>query len=84
MAIGSNADVKHKMEKQVEKLSEEVDKVMNLLKDEHQAAWTLLSTSLSQQLDYSLSLQYTETSFFLFNNFLETNSLLNRGVSLKR
>ena len=39
-------------------LKEEVDKVMKLLKDNHQAAWVLLSTSLSKQLDFSLTLQY--------------------------
>ena len=31
---------------------------MNLLKNDNQSAWVLLSTALSKQLDYALSLQY--------------------------
>ena len=39
-------------------LQGEVDTIMQLLKQDPQAAWVLLSTALSKQLDYSLSLQY--------------------------
>ena len=59
--IGSKEYVKFSLMEKVAGLGglrEEVDKVMEVLKEDSQAAWVLLSTSLSQQLDYSLSLQY--------------------------
>ena len=53
-AIGSPAYVKDRMKAKVKKFKEDIDNVMDLL----QAAWTLLSCSISSQLDYLLSLQY--------------------------
>ena len=60
VAIGSKQFVDHFLGQKVQQLSEEMDKVMSVLKDDCQAAWTLLSTSMSQQLDYSLTLQYPQ------------------------
>ena len=39
-------------------LRKDIDKVMHLLRKDNQSAWVLLSTALSHQLDYSLTLQY--------------------------
>ena len=58
VAIGSVEYVKHILSDKVETLGKEIDKVMELLVEDNQSAWLLLSTALSQQLDYSLSLQY--------------------------
>ena len=58
VAIGSPTYVRNMLSEKVEVLKDEVDKVMGLLKNDNQAAWVLLSTSLSKQLDYSLTLQY--------------------------
>ena len=58
VAIGSDEFVKQFLMQKVESLSQETDKVMDLLEGDNQAAWIILSTALSQQLDYSLTLQY--------------------------
>ena len=58
VAIGSPEYVEYTLGEKVEELCQDVDKVMDLLKDDLHAAWVLLSTSLSQQLDYLLTLQY--------------------------
>ena len=58
VAIGSPEYVEYILGEKVEELRGDVDKVMALLEDHHHAAWVLLSTSFSQQLDYLLTLQY--------------------------
>ena len=58
VAIGSTEFVKAFLSEKVDTLIGEIDKVMDLLKGDNQSAWILLSTALSQQLDYSLALQY--------------------------
>ena len=58
VAIGSTEFVKDFLSEKVDTLIGEIDKVMDLLKGDNQSAWILLSTALSQQLDYSLALQY--------------------------
>ena len=56
--IGSSAYVKHKLAEKVKQLCDDADKTMTLLKDDHQTAWVMLSRSLSQQMDYLLTMQY--------------------------
>ena len=58
VAIGSKQFVDNFLGLKVQQLSGEMDRVVAVLKNDNQAAWTLLSTSLTQQLDYSLTLQY--------------------------
>ena len=58
VAIGSAEYVEYVLGEKVEDLRNDVDKVMDLLEEHHHAAWVLLSTSFSQQLDYLLTLQY--------------------------
>ena len=58
VAIATPQYVKHILEQKVKNLTEDVDRVMNLLEEDRHAARVLLSTSLSQQLDYLLTLQY--------------------------
>lgn len=43
--------VRHKLLEHLQQLEVKIDKVMDLLSDNHQAAWTLISASLSHQLD---------------------------------
>ena len=42
----------------MKQLCDDADKTMTLLKDDHQTAWVMLSRSLSQQMDYLLTMQY--------------------------
>ena len=56
--IGSDAFVKHKLAERVQEVIGQVDKVMDLLGNDPQAAWVLLSSAHAHQLDYSLTLQY--------------------------
>ena len=56
--IGLDAYIRHRLGERGEELIGEVDRVMHLLRDDTQPAWVLLSTALSHQLDYSLTLQY--------------------------
>ena len=56
--IGSDAYVKHSLGERVQEVVNQVDKVMNLLRNDPQAAWVLLSSAHAHQLDYNLSLQY--------------------------
>ena len=56
--IGCDAFVKHKLDIKVAELVKEVDDIMELLAEDKQAAWTILSTAVAHQLDYSLTLQY--------------------------
>ena len=58
VAIGSLGYVHHVLGEKVAELSQDVDRVMELLKADNQSAWVLLSTSFAQQLDYLLTLQY--------------------------
>ena len=51
--------VQHMLRKQAEQICSEMDKVMQLLLKNSQAAWILMSTSaMAHQLDYNLTLQY--------------------------
>ena len=52
--IGSDAFVKHKLEERVQEVIGQVDKVMDLLADDPQAAWALLPSAYARQMDYSL------------------------------
>ena len=56
--IGSSGYIRHMLGERLSRLKEEVDNLMALLKDNNQAAWVVLSSSLAQTLDYSLTLQY--------------------------
>ena len=51
IAIGTKRYVQSRLQGKVEKLSGDIDQVMDLLQQDSQAAWTLLSCSLSSQLD---------------------------------
>ena len=64
VAIGSPNFVKHKLQEKTDTLCAEVDKVMTLLERDSQAALVLLSTSMSKQLDYVLTLQYSADSLY--------------------
>ena len=57
-AIGSSSYVKARMPDKVKKFKSDIDEVMDLQVDDSQAAWTLLSCSMSSQLNYLLSLQH--------------------------
>ena len=46
------------LRKQAEQICSEMDKVMQLLLKNSQAAWILMSTAMAHQLDYNLTLQY--------------------------
>ena len=50
--------VQHMLRKQAEQICSEMDKVMQLLLKNSQAAWILMSTAMAHQLDYNLTLQY--------------------------
>ena len=50
--------VKQYLEGKVEEVAEVARKMCNLLEDDLQAKWTLLSSSITHKLDYHLSLQY--------------------------
>ena len=58
VAIGTQAYVQHILKVKIDELKQDLDKVMDLLEGDNHSAWVLLSTSLSQQLDYLLTLQY--------------------------
>ena len=68
VAIGSQDYVQHMLGEKVAELRRDVDKVMELLEADHHAAWVLLSTSLSQQLDYLLTLQYPRDIYWPAGN----------------
>ena len=63
VAIGLKQFVDNFLGLKIQQLSGEMDRIMAVLKHDNQAAWTLLSTSLTQQLDYSLTLQYPHDIF---------------------
>ena len=58
MAIGSPGYVSHYLGSIVEEITEVVTKACDLLEEDLQAKWTVLTASVSQKLSYSLSLQY--------------------------
>ena len=57
--IGSPGYIKHMLGERLSNIKNEVDNLMDLLKNQNQAAWVVLSSSLAQTLDYSLTLQYS-------------------------
>ena len=57
IAIGVDEYVRDFLEK-VSEVADVVKKTCNLLQDDLQAKWTLLSSSISHMLDYHMSLQY--------------------------
>ena len=56
--IGSNQYVKFKLGQKVEELISDIDTIIELLKEDSHAAWSMLSRILTQQFDYLQSLQY--------------------------
>ena len=58
VGIGSPAYISNYLGGIVEEITEVVNKTCNLLEEDLQAKWTLLTASVSQKLSYSLSLQY--------------------------
>ena len=50
--------VQHMLRKQAEQICSEMDKLMQLLLKNSQAAWILMSTAMAHQLGYNLTLQY--------------------------
>ena len=56
--VGTDSYVQHKMEEKVSELAMEIKSVSQVLQDERQALWTVLRSSISQKLDYWLTLVY--------------------------
>ena len=56
--IGSDMYVKLKLDEKVAELEGDVQTVCEVLQDEHQSLWTILRSSISQKLDYWLTLVY--------------------------
>ena len=60
--VGSKEYVRLKLRDEAVRISEEIDKVMSLLREDSQSAWIILSSALAHQLDFSLTLQYPSDS----------------------
>ena len=58
VTIGSDNFVHHYLTEKAEEIKETVKKTCELLTDDLQALWTLLSSSIAHKLGYHLSLQY--------------------------
>ena len=58
VAIGSPAFISNYLNTIVEEITEVVSKTCDLLEQDLQAKWTMLTASVAQKLSYSLSLQY--------------------------
>ena len=56
--VGSDSYVRYMLEKVVEDVGSQVEKVQELLADESQAMWGVLSSSLAHKLDWHLTLYY--------------------------
>ena len=56
--MGSDPYVRHMLQKKVEEVAEGAEKACSALEGEKQGLWTVQRSSLSQQLDYWLSLCY--------------------------
>ena len=56
--MGSDPFVRHMLRKKVEEVVEGAERACNTMVREKQGLWTILRSSLSQQLDYWLSLCY--------------------------
>ena len=56
--VGTDRYVTHKLEEMITVIAGEVDLVCEVLQDEHQALWAVLRSSVSQKLDYWLTLVY--------------------------
>ena len=58
VAVGHRSYVQHWLGEKTEEILEVVEKTCDLLPDDLQAKWTLLTSSVAQKMSYSLSLQY--------------------------
>ena len=58
VAVGHRSYIQHWLGEKTEEILGVVEKTCNLLPDDLQAKWTLLTSSVSQKMSYSLSLQY--------------------------
>ena len=58
LPVGTDSYVQHKMEEKVSELARENQLISQVLQDERQALWTVLRSSISQKLDYWLTLVY--------------------------
>ena len=56
--VGTDGYVLSKLNEKVSEVAAEVETVTEVLQDHHQALWTVLRSSISQKLDYWLSLVY--------------------------
>ena len=56
--VGTDVYVQHKLDEKVTQVATEVDTVCEVLQEEHQSLWTVLRSSISQKLDYWLTLVY--------------------------
>ena len=56
--IGTDNYVQHKLNEKVSEIADEVETVCEVLQEEHQSLWTVLRSSISQKLDYWLTLVY--------------------------
>ena len=56
--VGTDNYVQHKLEEKVSEIEKDVETVCEVLQEEHQALWTVLRSSISQKLDYWLTLVY--------------------------
>ena len=56
--IGTDSYVQHMLSEKVSEVAREVETVCEVLQEEHQALWTVLRSSISQKLDYWLTLVY--------------------------
>ena len=56
--VGTDNYVEQKLEEKISEVGSEVETVCEVLEEEHQALWTVLRSSISQKLDYWLTLVY--------------------------
>ena len=56
--VGTDCYVQHMLDTKVAEVAKEVDAVSLVLQEERQAMWTVLRSSISQKLDYWLTLVY--------------------------
>ena len=56
--VGTDVYVQHKLDEKVAEVAGEVSTVCEVLQEEHQSLWTVLRSSISQKLDYWLTLVY--------------------------
>ena len=61
--VGTDNYVEQKLEEKISEVVSEVETVCEVLEEEHQALWTVLRSSISQKLDYWLTLVYPSQVF---------------------